>query len=515
MCATVGPNALQDGKAIHSYLNCATPANSAKAPSLSSLSPLKNTIIFKALISMYSRCGNPHQALLLWEDHHNAVLDKFMLSTVLTACALVGGSEGLKAGRKVHEQLKKLPSAWDETLFTSLVNMYAKCNSPMDAACFWKDFHKFNMKSPKGTLKCFLKACADIGNQEALDIGLQIQSYISTLPESMVDMALHNSLIHMLVKCGAAKRAVAYWHYLASSNSTNLNPQIATSALLACAQLGPGSLELGKSIHKLIGTTNDNMIYQAALISMYSKCGDIPAALHTWNSIAQLKPKQLFGPLLHIDTICATTLGACALVDPPENGLSIGKQIQQFAELHGCTPINNLRLCNSLILMYARCGASDMAIHHWEKLIDNKQLQPNEHSYVAILTACNTVEHLNLGIDIHKFAESHGYTPGNNLRLCNALMLMYAKCGSEQTTIDIWEKLITSNNLQPNELSYVAVLTACANLGQVAYALGKSVCSTLKFDDIAADEKMQLFGAIINMYGKCGSWEEAEVCISC
>jgi hypothetical protein len=50
------------------------------------------------------------------------------------------------------------------------------------------------MHSWKGTLKCFLKACAEIGNSEALETGIQIQQFMDTLPTSEVDTALTTPL---------------------------------------------------------------------------------------------------------------------------------------------------------------------------------------------------------------------------------------------------------------------------------------------------------------------------------
>lgn len=508
-CASIGPKALLDGESIHNHLTEVAPASSSRVLLRNSLSPLENMIIFQSLISMYTRCGSPSKALALWQEHSNAPLDKFALSSTLRACSSIGGNIGLETGRKVHKQLNQLPPhSWDETLFTSLVNMYAKCDAPIEVLRLWKDFYRFNMRAPQGTLKCFLKSCAAVGaTKESLATVRQIQSYICGLSSSQTDTALHNALIHALVKCGAATDALAHWNQLVSSTKFTLNDEIGASALSACSQLGPKSLALGRSIQVRVGTSR-NPVYVAALITMYHKCGDMGAALQTW----ELFSKQLSSiqHLPDLDTVFAAMLGACTSM---QNGLVIGEKVLQIAESHGYTPENNLRTCNSLMLMYAKCGASDKAISLWKQLVDSQQLQPNEFSYIAALAACESKEQLDLGISIHQLAESQGDHPMKNLRLCNYLMLMYAKCGSEKTAISLWEKAFSSGDIfQPVELSYIAILTACANLGQAAYERGKSIVGTIKLD--VASEQSQVYGAIINMYGKCGSWEEAEVLLS-
>jgi hypothetical protein len=440
VCSKIGPGALHDGEMIHNHLITATPTSA----STYSISPVYNLTIWNSLISMYTRCGAPSKALQLWKDRNNTIIpDKFSMSCILSACAVVGGSEGLAVGREVHKHLQHVPHhAWDTTLFTALVNMYTKCNSPRDAIHLWKDALNFGMQSERGTLKCFLKACSDVGSKEALAVGQKIQAYISTLPAGEVDMALHNSLINMLWKCGDAIGAVAYWDGLVAIKSS-VNLLIATTALLACAQIGPEALERGKSVNRIMESpeAQQDLLYVSALIGMYSKCGDVDAAVLVWSSFSKwFESQQRRNPLLAV--VCAAALGTCAMIEPPENAINMGQNIRHFAESHGCTPLHDLRLCNSLMLMYAKCGASDDAIKLWQQLQASNQLQPNEHSYVAILTAC-------------------------------------------------------------------------ANKGQMAYEMGKSICSAINFDAAAGEQTiLNVYSVIVNMYGKCGSWEEAEVCKS-
>jgi hypothetical protein len=161
--------------------------------------------------------------------------------------------------------------------------------------------------------------------------------------------------MNMLVKCGDAAGAVAYWDHLDATKSVALNPQIATTALLACAQVGPESLERGKSIHLRMDSSQawQNPVYMSTVINMHYKCGDVGAALDLWRSFAQRYTAQPFinsSPLL--DVVLAAALGACAMVEPPEDGIKIGKDIQHFAKASGMSPLNNLRLCNALMLMY-------------------------------------------------------------------------------------------------------------------------------------------------------------------
>lgn len=436
VCGNIGSDALSTTKQIHNFLN-ATPITST-SPSTSSISPQQNIIVFNSLLSAFMHCGDPHHALQLWQSQSTRAFDKFTATLVLTACAAIGGSTGLHVGREVQQKLKQFPSLLDETLFTALVNMYSKCNCPLDAARLWSQFSCINMISPKGTLKLLLKACADVGSKEALVIGQQIQVFTRSLPDSKVDMALHNAIVHMLSRCGDPKAAIEYWNFLASTKSADLSTPIATTMLTACSQLGPEYLQHGRAIFKLMDTPNsrENPLFVAAVINMLAKCGDSSAALAVWDSFMHLPSVNT---CLNVDAACSAALSACATIEPPEEGLKLGMSVRKFAELCGLTPANNLRLTNSLILMYARCGEPDTAIQLWQQLSSSQHLQPNAHSFIG-------------------------------------------------------------------------VMTACAAKGQSAYDFGTAIYSTIQFEPTDNEQTLShLYGAIINMFAKCGSWEEAEV----
>ncbi|OVA08997.1 Pentatricopeptide repeat [Macleaya cordata] len=95
-------------------------------------------VTYNAMITGYSRCSQPNEALALFRELQGSNLnptDVTMLS-VLSSCALLGA---LDLGKWIHEYIKK--NGFDEYLKvnTALIDMYAKCGSLEDAVCVFEN----------------------------------------------------------------------------------------------------------------------------------------------------------------------------------------------------------------------------------------------------------------------------------------------------------------------------------------------------------------------------------------
>lgn len=156
--------------------------------------------------------------------------------------------------------------------------------------------------------------------------------------------------------------------------------------------------------------------------------------------------------------------------------------------------------------------------------------KPNRITFLCILKACGSSEMLETGKAIHDYVKETGLD--SDVAVATALLTMYSKCGdasrarqvfdtmSERnvvswtaiiqafaqhgqfdTAFELYQQMLQSG-ISPNAVTFVSTLKSCVTLRR-----GREVHSHIKERGFETD--MVLANALITMYCKCGSVEEA------
>ncbi|KAL6274782.1 hypothetical protein ACE6H2_025474 [Prunus campanulata] len=166
-------------------------------------------------------------------------------------------------------------------------------------------------------------------------------------------------------------------------------------------------------------------------------------------------------------------------------------------------PVRDVVSWNAMISGYAQSGRFEEALALFSEM-RKANVSPNESTMVVVLSACAQSGSLELGKWVGSWIENRGL--GSNLRLVNALIDMYAKCGAldtarglfdglQQRDVISWNvmiggythkshykealalfRLMLRSNADPNDVTFLGILPACSHLG--ALDLGK-------WDDVA------------------------------
>ena len=311
------------------------------------------------------------------------------------------------------------------------------------------------------------------------------------------------------------------------------------SILNACASAG--ALEWVKEVHthaRAAGFEVDVRV-GSALLHMYAKCGSIDDArlafdkvekhdLISWNlmigglaehgcgheayELFQQMQREGFKP----DAVTyASILNACASA----GALEWVKEVHRHARAAGFE--SDVRVGSALVHMYAKCGSIDDARlafdkmeernvitwnvmigglaehgcgHEAYELFQQMQLEgfkPDAVTYASILNACASAGALEWVKEVHRHAREAGFEV--DVRVGNALVHMYAKCGSiddarlafdkmEERNVITWNVMIGGlaehgcgheayelflqmqlEGFKPNAITYMSILNACAN----------------------------------------------------
>ncbi|GLT25727.1 hypothetical protein SLA2020_008370 [Shorea laevis] len=225
--------------------------------------------------------------------------------------------------------------------------------------------------------------------------------------------------------------------------------------------------------------------------------------------------------------------------------------------------VRDLVSYNTMINGYAQVYQSGPALCLFREMQDSS-IQPDEFTFVALLSACSFLNDPKIGKQIHSLVYRYlGFSDSNRL-LKTSILDMYAKCGlmnmvekvfssmkatkgaaawssmvsgyarsgetevarhmfnqSDERDIICWTAMITGYSqagqyskalelfqqmqglgMEPDEFTLVAVLSACAQLGALSF--GERLHHRYIKDELVGQNSI-LSTALVDMYAKCGS----------
>lgn len=347
----------------------------------------------------------------------------------------------------IHAHIVKTGSHQDFFVMTFLVNVYGKC-----------------------------------GNME------EAQKVFDNLPR--INVVSWTSLISGYVQNSQPELAIHVFLDMLEAGNYPTNVTLGT-ALTACSSLE--SIRLGKQIHAYVVKyqTEDDTSVGNSLCSLYSTCGSLNSAIKAFNRIREknvmswttvigacgengeaVQGLRFFSKMLSegiqpneftltsISSVCGTMLS-----------LRLGAQVHSVGIKLGYA--SNLRVRNSIMYLYLKCGLFDEA----QKLFDGM-------SHVNLVTWNAMIAGHAQMMDLAK----------DDLSAHNG--------GTE--ALSIFSKL-NSSGMKPDLYTFSSILTICSRL--VALEQGEQIHALTLKTGFLSD--VVVGTALVNMYNKCGRIERA------
>lgn len=287
--------------------------------------------------------------------------------------------------------------------------------------------------------------------------------------------------------------------------------------LVSCGQLR--DVKLGKSIHawiqrrKVIGSSN--LILCNALLDMYVKFKELRLA------------QRAFNQLVKKDFVSWNTL---------ITGCVKSGELKLAHDFFDQMPSRDLLSWNSLITGYAQNGYYSMVVKLIKSMLADN-IRPDHVTMVNFICAAADIGVLDQGKLVH------GWVLRTNTKIDafmgSALIDMYCKCGSVNSALTIfrelserdtvvWTTMITGlafhghgskalelfaemqKFVMPNEVTFVAVLTACTHCGLVDQ--GIRVFNDMN-EIFGIEPRVEHYGCLVDLLGRSGRLAEAKVVI--
>ncbi|CAN6467991.1 unnamed protein product [Victoria cruziana] len=274
------------------------------------------------------------------------------------------------------------------------------------------------------------------------------------------------------------------------------------------------SVRKSREIHcRAVKTGFDSNLYvKNSLLHAYGVAGEIRDA------------HRLFDEISEPDVASSTTLLSVYV-----NSLDVGKARKLFDEM----PERNVVTWSAMIAGYVQASCYEEAVGLFREM-QVKGIEPNDATLVSLISACAHLGSLEQGRWIHSYMQNNNRTL--DTRLNTALIDMYCKCGSTERAIlvfklardrdvTVWTSLISGlashgfgttaaelfeemqrSRVAPNDLTLVAVLSACTHAGLVQKGL--SIFKRMR-SEFCIEPKIQHYGCIVDLLGRAGLVMEA------
>ncbi|GAB2290807.1 hypothetical protein Dimus_025075 [Dionaea muscipula] len=323
-------------------------------------------------------------------------------------------------------------------VWNSCLREFAEGDCPFDAILLFNRMLQFNVCPDKFTLSFVLKACTAL-----LDIshGRVVHGFIEKLG-FRPDVFLENPVVHLYASCGAIEDARLLFEKMSERDVGSWNIMINQMVKMR---------DVDGAYGLFTQMPDRNVRSWTSMISGFVQCGKPREAIDLFIKMEEeegLPPSEV--------TVVAV-LAACADL----GALDVGKRVHQYSNLCGYN--RNVRICNTAIDMYVKCGCLEDARDVFYEMKDRTVV-----SWSAMIS----------GLAMHGQAEE-------------ALGLFYE---------------MIEHGIKPNGVTFLGLLYACSHMGLVDEGR--------KFFDIMTRDytitpKIEHYGCMVDLYSRAGLLEEA------
>lgn len=297
-----------------------------------------------------------------------------------------------------------------------------------------------------------------------------------------------------------------------NSLGTKPDEMLLSTILAVCGR--SGNITFGKKIHEYI-VENRMMVdphLTSALINMYASSGCMDTAQLLYEN---MYPKNLIASTSMIKWY--------SRVGQIERARGVFDQLDE----------KDLVCWSAMISGYVNSGQPQIAIDLFKK-IQAIGLKPDRVTILGVISACANLGVLSETDPVRLYADKHGFRA--SLPVNNALVDMYAKCGSLEKAIEVFENMTQKNvlswtamigahaihgdahgalrmfrqmkdrNFEPNEVTFIWVLYACSHAGLVKEGREMFISMIEEHNLVPQPEH---YGCMVDLFGRSNLMRDA------
>ncbi|GAY47298.1 hypothetical protein CUMW_103490 [Citrus unshiu] len=440
-----------------------------------------------------------HAHLIKSRFHLNPTISENLLEAAAILIPATTMDYALSIFHKINEP--------DSSAYNIMIRAFTLKQSPQEAVMLYKTMLENSLEPDRFTFACTLKACSRI---RALEEGEQIHAQILKSGFGCRQLVT-NTLIHLYANCGRIDIARKMFDRMSNRDVFSWNSMFS----------GYVKTECWREIVDLFNEMRDLGVKfdEVTLINVLMACGRLAdIELGGWIS-EYMEEKELNGNV-KLMTAVVDMYAKCGHVD---------KARRLFEQMN----IKDVVAWSAMISGYSqarRCKEALGVFHDMQMA----NVVPNEVTMVSVLSCCAVLGALETGKWVHLYVKKKRMEL--TITLGTALMDFYAKCGLIENAVEVFKKMPLKNvfswtvliqclasngqgeraletyyimrekNIEPNDVAFIAVLSACSHVGMVDEGRELFVSMSRDFD---LEPRMEHYGCMVDILGRAGLIEEA------
>ncbi|KAF3440446.1 hypothetical protein FNV43_RR18730 [Rhamnella rubrinervis] len=456
------------------------------------------------------------------------------IGSLLHHCSIV---KELRHGLSLHASVLKKGLQSGIFISNHIINMYAKCGNVKSARQVFDEMFERNIVSWSAMISgyvqsgehsmavdlfskirlvpnefIFASAISACANPVALSQGRQIHAQSLKFGYASISF-VSNSLVSMYMKCGHCDDALSVHASALERNSVSYNALIG------------GFLENGKPEKGLEVFTV--MQQQGLVPDRFSFVGVLGICTNsnkfrTGMVLHGLAIKYTLASTRFVGNLIVTMYSKFSLIEEAEK---VFRLIQE----------KDVISWNTFMTACSHCNAHAKSLRIYEEMTNKYSVKPDDFTFASVLAACAGISSIRHGKEIHAYLTRTRLF--QDVGVNNALVSMYAKCGSFGYAYIVFNKMLHHNlvswntiisgfgnhglgvralelfeqmkalGVKPDSVTFVGVLMACNHAGLVDKGISY-FNSMEKTYGIAPD--LEHFSCFIDMLGRAGRLTEAE-----
>ncbi|XP_058188041.1 putative pentatricopeptide repeat-containing protein At2g01510 [Rhododendron vialii] len=529
-------NVVSTNMLISSYVKS---GNLSKAQDLFDQMVDRTAVTWTIIIGGYSQHNQPKRAFELYAEMRSWGTDP---PDHVTFATLLSGCDDSISGKvvvQVHADIVKFGLSSTLIVCNSLVDSYCKCHCLDLAFGLFKEMPARDSVTFNALITGYTK---DVKNQEAILLFIEMQ----TLGLKPTDFTFAAVLCASVGLENVALGQQVHGFVVKTNFDRNVFVGNALLDFYSKHDCRNDTRKLFDEMPELDGISYN------IIITGYAWDGQYEESLHLFHELQDTRFDRRQFPFATMLSIAANTLD-----------LDMGRQIHSQAIV--TTAENEFLVGNSLVDMYAKCGRfeeahgvfANLAYRNsvpWTAMISayiqkglpeeglnlfkdmsRASVSPDQATFASVLRASANLASLQLGKQFHSCIIRSGFMsnvfsgsalldmyakcgfikdaiqtfqemPDRNIVSWNALISAYALVGDGEATLSSFEQMFESG-LQPDSVSFLAVITACSHRGLIEEGLQHFNSMT---EIYKVSPKKEHYASVVDMLCRSGRFNEAE-----
>ncbi|XP_006653490.1 pentatricopeptide repeat-containing protein At4g39952, mitochondrial [Oryza brachyantha] len=403
----------------------------------------------------------------------------------------------------------------DLVSWTSLIGAYCRRGHVEKAVELFLDMEESGLQPDEVVISCLL---AGLGNNASVRRGKAFHAALvrRNFGNSVL---IGNALISMYAKCKQVDIAGAVFKMLHQRDADSWS-----SMVVAYCKAGL-DLKCLEFYREMQFRAKDELECDTiSLVSIISSCSRL-GRLRSGQSAHCYSIKHLIGENSSVANALISMYGMCGKFE---------LALRLFDLIKTKTDVVTW---NALISSYSHLGYSKDALFLYDQML-TEGVKPNSTTLVTVISACANLVALERGELMHSYVKDMGLEC--DVSISTALVDMYTKCGQLHIAREIFDSMLERDtvtwnvmisgygmhgeakqalklfsmmeggNVKPNNLTFLAVLSACCHAGLVDE--GRKLFT--RMEEYSVEPNLKHYACMVDLLGKSGHLEEAEDMVS-